>query len=83
MNTIAQDLKNSAASVLKDPFNKKCMVGFSTYCSLDYKGAWSYRGRVSFKNGDTEAEQQFNAKSLSELLLKMQAFVETLEGQNG
>lgn len=79
MNTMTQDLKDSAASVLNDPFSKNCMVGLSTYCSVGYNGQWSYRGSVKFKNGDTEGEQSFKADSLNGLLVKMQAFVETLE----
>lgn len=79
MHSMTQDLKDSAASVLNDPFNKNCMVGLSTYCSTDYRGQWSYTGRVTFKNGDTEGEQKFKAESLNALLVKMQAFVETLD----
>lgn len=79
MNTMTQDLKDSAASVLNDPFSKNCMVGLSTYCSVGIGGQWSYTGRVAFKNGDTEGEQRFKADSLNALLIKMQAFVETLE----
>lgn len=79
MNTMTQDLKDSAASVLTDPFSKNCMVGLSTYCSVGYMGQWSYNGNVKFKNGDTEGEQKFKAESLNALLVKMQAFVETLE----
>lgn len=83
MNTMTQDLRDSAASVLNDPFSKNCMVGLSVFCSVGYKGEWSYNGRVQFKNGDTEGEQKFKADSLNAVLIKMQAFVETLEGQNG
>lgn len=83
MHTMTQDLKDSAASVLNDPFKKNCMVGLSTWCSVGFSGAWSYSGRVQFKNGDTEGEQKFKGESLNALLIKMQAFVETLEGQNG
>lgn len=80
MNTMTQDLKDSAASVLNDPFSKNCMVGLSTYCSRsNFDGSWSYRGTVKFENGDTEGEQKFKSESLNGLLIKMQAFVETLE----
>lgn len=79
MNTMTQDLKDSAASVLNDPFSKNCMVGLSTYCNIGFDGKWSYTGRVTFKNGDTEGEQKFKGDSLNALLIKMQAFVETLE----
>lgn len=84
MNTMTQDLKDSAASVLNDPFNKGSMVKLSTFCSKSlFDGGWSYSGTVGFKNGNTEGEQKFKADSLNALLIKMQAFVETLEGQNG
>lgn len=79
MSAITQDLKDSAASVLNDPFSTNCMVGLSTYCSVGFRGEWSYTGTVKFKNGDTEGEQRFKADSLGALLTKMQAFVETLE----
>lgn len=79
MSDLAYDLKDSAASVLNDPFSKNNMIGLSTYCSVGYNGEWSYRGTVNFKNGDTEGEQSFKGESLSGLLTKMQAFVETLE----
>ena len=80
MNTMTQDLKDSAASVLNDPFSKNSMIGLSTYSHRDlFNGEWRYRGKVSFKNGDTEGEQNFTAESLNGLLTKMQAFVLTLE----
>lgn len=79
MSFMSKDLKDSAASVLKDPFSQNCIVGLSTYCSVNYNGAWSYNGTVKFKNGDTEGEQRFKGDSLGSLLTKMQAFVETLE----
>lgn len=81
MNNITQDLKDSAASVLNDPFNLGSMTRFTTFCSKsDFDGSWSYHGTVAFKNGDTQGEQKFRGDSLNGLLLKMQAFVETLEG---
>lgn len=79
MSTMTQDLKDSAASVLTDPFNKNCMVALSTHAYCGFAGQWSYTGRVQFKNGDTEGEQKFKGESLNALLIKMQAFVETLE----
>lgn len=79
MKFMSKDLKDSAASVLNDPFNRSSMVGLSTYCSVGYDGRWSYRGTVKFKNGDTEGEQNFKGDSLNALLVKMQAFVETLD----
>lgn len=79
MNSMTQDLKDSAASVLTDPFKKQKMVSLSTHCYCIY-GSWTYTGRICFKSGDTEGEQKFKSDSLSSLLNKMQAFIETMEG---
>lgn len=80
MNNLSQDLKDSAASVINDPFNKSCMIAFSTWCSTDlFTGDWNYIGKVKFKNGDTAGEQSFKGDSLKSLLIKMQAFIETLD----
>lgn len=77
-NLTVEDIKQSAASILKDPFNVGSMVQLSTFASKGYLGTWTYRGTVGFKNGETEGEQKFTGESLQDLLVKMQAFVETL-----
>lgn len=79
MNNVTQDIKDSAASILKDPFNSDSLTDFSAFATKDYRGGWSYWGSVEFQNGDTKGEQKFEAKSYKELLVKMQAFVATLE----
>jgi len=71
----------SSISIIKDPFNSESMTVFSVNC---YKGAfidksWRYKGRVEFENGDTKGEQHFEADSLQNLLIKMEAFVKELK----
>lgn len=76
------DIKDSlrAVSILKDPFEMSQMKEFNIYCSKgSYHDRWNYWGDIEFKNGQTVGKQEFEASSLSELLKKMEVFMETLD----
>lgn len=66
-------------SIVKDPFNKNCMVGLWVHCNKSNYSGWSYSGSVNFENGNTKGEQKFNGESLKDVLLKVEAFILTLE----
>lgn len=68
---------HTGLSNFKDPFAKDCIVSISTYCFVSFDKR-EYTGSVEFKNGDTKGEQEFEGTSLTDVLKKMEAFVEQL-----
>lgn len=69
----------SSISTIKDPFNVDCMTSFRISC-YKWSGRWAYRGYVEFQNGNTKGEQEFEEKDMKTLMVKMEAFMEELNG---
>ena len=68
-----------SASIVKNPFNKSSIEGLSMHISKSvFNDKFRCWGIVKFKNGDTSAEQRFQAETFDLLYYKISKFVETL-----
>lgn len=67
-------------SVVKDPFDSKCIESISMRCDKDiFIGKFDFYGYVQFKNDKTEGKQRFTAGNLGELYVKIAEFCKSLE----
>ena len=67
-------------SVVKDPFDSKCIESISMRCDKDvFTGKFDFYGYVQFKNDKTEGKQRFTAGNLGELYTKIAEFCESLK----
>jgi hypothetical protein len=67
--------KKPKLSKLKDPFALKHVELVEFSWSKWYK---EWRGRVRFKNGNTEGTQRFAADSFTTITLEIEQFISTL-----
>jgi len=66
-------------SVVKDPFDSKCIKTISMICDKDiFTEKFDFYGYVEFKNDNTEGKQRFTAGNLGELYMKIAEFCESL-----
>ena len=67
-------------TIIKNPFKKECikMIYMRAYKWDAFEGRIDFEGSVSFKSGNTEAEQKFKANLLPELYMMFQQFCESL-----
>lgn len=67
-------------TIIQNPFKKECikMIYLRAFKWDAFEGRIDFEGSVSFKSGNTEAEQNFKANSLPELYMKIQQFCESL-----
>jgi hypothetical protein len=80
MKNLFKEARDYATSVLKDPFSSSDnMDSMFIHAQKDWNGKWGYSGKIEFKNGDTSGEQRFNGDNLKEVLVKMEAFVKTMD----
>lgn len=76
---LLETASRESLSILNDPFSKEGITDISTHCYKSlFNGDWKYTGRVCFKNGSTSGEQEFKAKSFSDLLIRVQEFINSL-----
>lgn len=75
----------SLPSVLNDPFKATCITRISVWFSSGWGryGAndWKATGTVEFRNNQTKGEQQFEAQTFDEVVLKIKAFIKELESK--
>jgi len=70
---------NEKMSVVKDPFSKKNVNAiFIHFTKSFFDEKWTASGSIKFKNGDTEGKQEFEGKSIDEIILKMKACLEAI-----
>ena len=68
-----------AISVINNPFSSKHIWYVEMHMSENvWTKKWDCEGSVSFKNGDTQGEQEFKADTLGELYDKIADFCENL-----
>ncbi len=67
-------------SIISDPFSKTKVTSIRvSYQDFWGKGEWKATGTVKFKNGNTEAEQNFEGETFDEVVLKIKAMLSSLD----
>lgn len=76
------NIKQDTISIVKDPFNKKCIDSVLIAINTSFSGEKYCWAEVTFKNGKTEGKQKFgNLKDFKVLMTELQAFMDSLEQQ--
>ena len=74
--------KESIPTIVKDPFNKNSIKRIYVSFSSGFSGdRWQANGAIEFSNGDTNGEQTFKGDSFDDVVIKMKAFMITLENK--
>ena len=73
--------ERNPTTIIQNPFKKECIKSIYLHAFRwdgVFEGRIDFEGSVSFKSGNTEAEQKFKANSLPELYMQIQQFCESL-----
>lgn len=75
-----KELFGELPAIIKDPFHSKNIyhINMSAFYS-EYFDEWRIDGLVKFRNDDTEGTQKFTAKTMGELYLKIQEFINSMK----
>jgi hypothetical protein len=69
----------SLPSVIKDPFSTSSVTRI--YVSIAkswFDNSYKASGSIKFKNGDTEAEQNFEGKTFDDVVIKIKSCIDNL-----
>lgn len=72
------EMNETIPSVIKDPFAKNKIEKILVCYHPNHNGGpWCW-GKLSFKNGNTGGEQDFDGTSFDEVVAQMKAVIDTL-----
>lgn len=78
MSALQTEVKDDKMAIINDPFGKSCIESISIRMTKLYGGKLWFYADVEFKNGNTEGKQRIEGSDLTDVYLKVKAFVESL-----